>query len=116
MPSARLRLSAVAVHVSAGAQQLDAEEYDRKAAPYREDGVRRALELGNRGPIQFDDDGRLSAEILEKYWECGFYVFTGVLSAEEVHELQEDVRVMLDQAPVDKDSTVDRHGNVVAHP
>ncbi len=53
---------------------------------YRAAGTERAMQLGNRGPIRFTDNGDLHPEIAEAYSRCGFYVFTGVLSADELAE------------------------------
>ncbi len=79
-------------------------------ATYRAEGLERALALGNRGPIRYDDDGRLDPAIVNAYTEHGFYVFTGVLDAEERAEIEADVADMLDRAPVTKGATIDRHG------
>ena len=54
---------------------------------YRRGGCERAARLGNRGPMRFDEDGRLAQDILDAYRRTGFYVFTGVLSPQEVTEL-----------------------------
>ena len=50
------------------------EEADAVKA-YLNQGLQRALELDNRGPIRFDSDGKLSSDILEAYSQYGFYVF-----------------------------------------
>ena len=47
-------------------------------------GQKRALELGNRGPMRFEKSGLLEQDILDAYFRTGFYVFTGVISREEV--------------------------------
>jgi len=77
---------------------------------YRADGERRALALGNRGPIRFDARGRLDASILDAYWAHGFYVFEGVLGAEELAEIEDDVAALLERAPVAPGAEVDAHG------
>jgi hypothetical protein len=77
---------------------------------YRSEGEARAAELGNRGPIRFDADGRLDPAILEAYWRTGFYIFEGVLGPEELEDIEADVADLLDRAPVTKGATVDRHG------
>ena len=46
---------------------------------YMLNGERLALELNNRGPIIFEQDGSLSTDILEAYNKYCFYIFTGVL-------------------------------------
>jgi hypothetical protein len=77
---------------------------------YRQDGERRALALGNRGPIRFDAEGKLAKDILDAYSRCGFYVFERVLKADELADIERDVADMLDRAPVAKGAQVDRHG------
>ena len=77
---------------------------------YRRDGCERAARLGNRGPMRFDEDGRLAQHILDAYHRTGFYVFTGVLSPEEVRELAFEFDQVLDNAPLNNDGEVDRHG------
>ena len=77
---------------------------------YVREGERQAYELGNRGPIRFNDDGTLDQEIIDAYWRCGFYVLEGALSAEELNDLQEDMEDALARAPYTKDATVDAQG------
>jgi hypothetical protein len=38
-------------------------------AEYFADGERRALGLGNRGPVRFVGDGALHPDIAEAYWQ-----------------------------------------------
>lgn len=64
-------------------------------ADYFREGKKLADELGNRGPIRFDSQGKLSPEITDAYWHCGFYVFQGVLSAEELQDLKTDLKYVL---------------------
>lgn len=77
---------------------------------YRADGTERALALDNRGPIRFDDDGRLDRAILDAYSRNGFYVFTGVLGPEERADLEAGVAEMLERAPTTKGAATDRLG------
>ncbi len=77
---------------------------------YRRAGEERAARLGNRGPLRFTADGRLDPAILAKYVEHGFYIFQGVLGAEELADIERDVIDVLDRVPVAKDATIDRHG------
>ncbi len=79
-------------------------------ARYRAEGTRRALVLGNRGPIRFDAQGRLEPEILDAYWRHGFYIFESVLGDAELDDLEHDLAKMLDHAPVSKGAKVDHHG------
>jgi len=77
---------------------------------YLKAGEARAHALGNRGPIRFGADGRLHPDILEAYWRCGFYVFEGVVQADELADIEADVRDILERLPARKGSPVDRHG------
>lgn len=58
---------------------------------YLRAGEARAAALGNRGPIRFNADGSLHADIVEANWRCGFYVFEGVLGADELADIEADV-------------------------
>ena len=73
-------------------------------------GARRAGTLGNRGPIRFTADGRIHPDILDAYWRCGFYVFEGVLKAEELADIESDLHAILDRLPADRDAPVDAKG------
>ena len=77
---------------------------------YREAGERRALALGNRGPIRFGADGKLDPAILAAYLREGFYVFEGVLGSDELADIERDVIELVERAPVTKGARVDRHG------
>ena len=77
---------------------------------YVRQGKQNAYELGNRGPIRFNDDGTLIQEIIDAYWRCGFYVLEGALSAEELSDLQADMESALERAPYTKDAEVDVQG------
>ena len=46
---------------------------------YLAEGEIKAYELGNRGPVRYDRNGNLHEEILTAYWQCGFYIFEGIL-------------------------------------
>ena len=77
---------------------------------YLRDGEARAMALGNRGPIRFAADGGLAAEILEAYWRVGFYVFTGVLKADELADLEADIAALLEHMPATEGATIDAQG------
>lgn len=89
---------------------MTAEEHAAVMQAYIREGEARARTLGNRGPIRYDAHGRLHPDILDAYWRTGFYVFEGVISAEELEELRADIERVLDGAPVSPDADVDRHG------
>lgn len=82
----------------------------RTVDAYVREGERRTYELGNRGPIRFNEDGTLAKEISEAYWRCGFYVLEGALSAEELDDLKADMDSAFERAPYTKDATVDAQG------
>jgi phytanoyl-CoA dioxygenase PhyH len=77
---------------------------------YLREGERRALRLGNRGPIRFDAKGGLASDIVEAYWRCGFYVFEGVLPKQELADLEADLKEILERLPREKGAVIDRHG------
>jgi ectoine hydroxylase-related dioxygenase (phytanoyl-CoA dioxygenase family) len=91
---------------------LSAAEHARAMADYLEEGTRRALAMNNRGPVRYGADGKLHPEILEAYWEHGFYVFQGVVGEEELAELRADVDRVLAEAPAAPDG-VDPQGRPV---
>ena len=88
---------------------------DQSFEAYCEAGRQRALALGNRGPATFDEHGRLTQDILDAYYRCGFYVFTGVVDADEIAELTQEFESVLENAPVNIGSKVDRNGQSVRH-
>lgn len=91
------------VRTNYGSQQKPMEDYMCA-------GEQRALALGNRGPIRFNDDGSLAEEILEAYWRCGFYVFTGVLGVDELADIEADIADIVERLPSTKGSTTDTRG------
>jgi hypothetical protein len=93
--------------------QISTADYGPEEAAmraYLRDGEQRAMTLGNRGPIRFTADGAVHPDILEAYWRCGFYVFEGVLKADELADIEADVHDILDRLPVEKGATVDAKG------
>ena len=77
---------------------------------YREAGTERALSLGNRGPIVFDESGDLDPAIAEAYSRCGFYVFEGVLKEDELADIERDVAQILERVPAAKNAKLDGQG------
>jgi hypothetical protein len=77
---------------------------------YLKDGERRAAELGNRGPIRRDAQGRIHPDILAAYWRCGFYIFEGVLQADELADIEADLQDILARLPVHRGAPLDRQG------
>ena len=89
---------------------LTASQHHDAMRAYLATGKERALGLPNRGPIRYDQDGKIDASILATYWKYGFYVFTDVIGKEELADLRADVEQVLDGAPTAPKSEVDRHG------
>lgn len=77
---------------------------------YLADGARRAMDLGNRGPVRFVGDGALHPDIVEAYWRTGFYVFENVLQPDELDDIERDLFEIQDRLPVARDATVDAKG------
>ena len=77
---------------------------------YLLDGEKRALELGNRGPIIFDENGELSKEIREAYSKNGFYIFENVIDAKELEDIKEDLEQLRENFPAGPETTLDTNG------
>ena len=92
------------------ADVIEASEYRQRMAQYAREGMARARRIGNRGPIRFDAAGQIHTEIVDAYWEHGFYVFEGVLKEPELKELRRDVTDLLAHAPVGPKQSVDAAG------
>ncbi|TAJ42057.1 MAG: phytanoyl-CoA dioxygenase [Reyranella sp.] len=95
---------------------LTAQDHARAMADYSRAGEARARALGNRGPIRFDADGKLDSAILDSYWTHGFYVFEGVVGAEELAELRADVDAVLARAPASPEADRDRKDGIIKPP
>jgi hypothetical protein len=91
-------------------RELTAAQHAAEMADYVEAGRKRALSLGNRGPLLLTDEGALHPDILAAYWQHGFYVFEGVIDPEELRELRAGIDQMLERAPVSPDAQVDAAG------
>jgi|TARA_Y100000310_G_scaffold343326_1_gene450435 hypothetical protein len=91
-------------------QAPTAAEHAASMAGYMREGERLASALGNRGPVLFDSDGKLHREILDAYWEHGFYIFEGLIKGEEIEDLRAGIDNMLERAPAHRGATVDAKG------
>lgn len=74
-------------------------------------GTERALKLGNRGPLLFDNAGNVAKHILETYHKVGFYVFEQAISPTEIDDIRAEFNHVLSRAPVDSKATEDADGN-----
>ncbi len=73
-------------------------------------GEARAQAMTNRGPIRFDEDGRLHPDILAAYSEVGFYVFEGAVEAAELADLRADIDDLRNRFPAGSNSQVTTDG------
>ena len=106
--SATAPAAPAAATVPAAAADYGPDEAAMQA--YLREGERRALALGNRGPIRFDARGKLHPDVLDAYRRCGFYVFEGVLGQEELDDVEADLFDILDRLPTAQGSPVDARG------
>ncbi len=91
-------------------QELTRTKHAEGMAAYQKEGLRRAQEIGNKGPARFDTNGRLHPDILAAYWKHGYYIFEGVVDQAEVEALRRDAGNMLERAPVSPGAKVDAQG------
>lgn len=78
---------------------------------YMKEGLETALNMGNRGPIRFEEDGSLHPDIREAYAKTGFYVFTGVISDEEMAHINADMNEVRARLPISPESQLDSRGD-----
>ena len=62
------------------------------------------------GQLKFGADGKLAPEIIEAYRRTGFYVFEGLILADEIGLLQDEMQSLLERAPVDNGAATDQQG------
>lgn len=77
---------------------------------YMYEGLDAALNLPNRGPIRFGEDGDLHPDIREAYAEFGFYIFQRVIGERELADIEEDLAALRSRFPTHPGSEVDQHG------
>jgi len=90
--------------------QVDYGDHQAAMVTYLQAGTRQALALDNRGPLRFTDAGKLHPEILDAYSRYGFYVFEGVIGADELLDIERDVIDMWERAPAFKGAQLDKQG------
>ena len=83
---------------------------------YKAQGLKRALEIGNRGPLRLGPDGRMDQQIVRAYQAQGYYVFEDMVSKGEVAELVKEFDEVLDNAPINEGGITDRHGGPCRFP
>ena len=77
---------------------------------YFREGEKRAMQLGNRGPIRRSAEGKIAPEIVDAYREYGFYILEGVFDQAEVADLRAGLDRIIDHLPTGPDSQVDHLG------
>ena len=77
---------------------------------YLEKGKNLALSMNNRGPIRRQTNGMLHPNILDAFNEYGFYIFENVLDKEELNDIRSDTADMIERAPAEPGSVVDKKG------
>ena len=77
---------------------------------YFKAGEKRALSIGNRGPIKFNKDGSLHKDIMSSYAQNGFYIFENVYEKKELLDIEKDLFNILDRVPENKLSKLDKKG------
>ncbi len=93
-----------------GALSADYGSEEAAMRAYCADGEARAMALGNRGPVRFTADGELDPAIREAYSRCGFYVFEGVLGADELADIEADFLDIQTRLPLRRGAEVDPKG------
>lgn len=77
---------------------------------YLLEGERKAQQLNNRGPINFNENGDLAQDILDAYSLYGFYVFTGVIAGDELDDIKKDLEAMRETFPAEPNGTLTKDG------
>ena len=81
------------------AANVDYGPHEAAMQAYLREGKKRAMALGNRGPIRLDAGGALHPDILAAFSRCGFYVFEDVLGADELADIEADLHEILERLP-----------------
>ncbi len=89
---------------------ISTQEYSDSMREYLEKGKNLALSMNNRGPIRRQTNGMLHPNILDAFNEYGFYIFENVLDQEELNDIRSDTADMIERAPVEPGSVVDKKG------
>jgi len=77
---------------------------------YLTQGERSAYALDNRGPIRFDEEGNLAADILSAYSKYGFYIFENVLAEDELQDIKEDLDQIRASYPAEPNGKLTKDG------
>ncbi|MBT6277582.1 MAG: phytanoyl-CoA dioxygenase [Chromatiales bacterium] len=91
-------------------KKVDYRDNEAAMQAYRRAGEQKAHALDNRGPVRYTDVGEVHPDIIAAYWKYGFYVFEGVMGADELADIEADLRVIMDALPIHKGAKVDANG------
>lgn len=94
--------------IDASAAHYGEEEHAVRA--YLSEGLQRALDTPNRGPIKFNADGSLDQNIRDAYAKYGFYIFEDCVTEEELADFHADLENIRDRYPTEPDAPLDKHG------
>ena len=89
---------------------ISTQEYSDSMKEYLEKGKNLALSMNNRGPIRRQANGMLHPNILDAFNEYGFYIFENVLDKEELNDIRSDTADMIERAPAEPGSALDKKG------
>jgi hypothetical protein len=90
-----------------------AAHYDGEAEAVKQyllEGEQAAYALDNRGPIKLSTNVELEPEIREAYSNYGFYVFTNVISEQEMADILKDMAELRSTFPTEKGAQLDSKG------
>ena len=77
---------------------------------YLIEGNEKALKMDNRGPLKFDENGRLTSDILKSYSKYGFYIFQNVMNEEEIKDVANDLDLLKEAFPIENGAKVNAKG------
>ena len=86
------------------------DEPSKDMDSYLREGAQRARSLGNRGALRLDANGLLAQDILDTYWQHGFYVFESVIDDSELDSIEKDFHEIRERLPIASDAHIDRAG------
>lgn len=84
-------------------------EQSQAMEQYLINGHEKAISMKNRGPIEYDENGKLANHILHAYSEFGFYVFQGAINSDELADIKTDIEALKDRFPTSSGSKFDKN-------
>jgi ectoine hydroxylase-related dioxygenase (phytanoyl-CoA dioxygenase family) len=90
--------------------KISPSEHINNMSRYIKTGEEIASNIDNRGPLVLTKNGKLQSDILEAYWEHGFYIFENVIDEQEIKELRGDANNMIERAPAEPGGLYDAKG------